>query len=35
MKTPSWVPYSSVWGYLAGAILLAAGIGLAVKKSPG
>ena len=32
MKTPSWVPYSSVWGYLAGAILLAAGIGLAVKK---
>ncbi len=32
MKTPSWVPYSSVWGYLAGAILLAAGIGLAVNK---
>jgi uncharacterized membrane protein len=30
--TPSWVPFPSVWGYLAGAILLAAGIGLAVNK---
>ena len=29
---PSWVPFPSVWGYLAGAILLAAGIGLALKK---
>jgi uncharacterized membrane protein len=30
--TPSWVPVPSVWGYLAGAILLAAGIGLALNK---
>jgi len=30
--TPSWVPAPSVWGYLAGAILLAAGIGLALNK---
>jgi uncharacterized membrane protein len=32
--TPSWVPFPSVWGYLAGAILLAAGIGLALNKQP-
>ena len=30
--TPSWVPFPSVWGYLAGAILLAAGIALALNK---
>jgi uncharacterized membrane protein len=30
--TPSWVPFPSLWGYLAGAILLAAGIGLALNK---
>jgi uncharacterized membrane protein len=30
--TPSWVPLPSLWGYLAGAILLAAGIGLALNK---
>ena len=30
--TPSWVPFPSRWGYLAGAILLAAGIGLALNK---
>src|SRR6202035_4533441 len=30
--TPSWVPFPSVWGYLAGAILLAGGIGLALNK---
>jgi uncharacterized membrane protein len=30
--TPSWVPFPSVWGYLAGAILVAAGIGLALNK---
>lgn len=29
---PSWVPFPSAWGYLAGAILLAAGIGLALNK---
>jgi uncharacterized membrane protein len=32
MITPSWVPFPSLWGYLAGAILLAAGIGLALNK---
>jgi uncharacterized membrane protein len=31
---PSWVPFPSVWGWLAGAILLAAGIGLALNKKP-
>jgi uncharacterized membrane protein len=30
--TPSWVPFPLVWGYLAGAILLAAGIALALNK---
>ena len=30
--TPSWVPFPSVWGYLAAAILMAAGIGLALNK---
>ncbi len=30
--TPSWIPFPKVWGYLAGAILLAAGIGLALNK---
>ena len=32
MMTPSWVPSPSVWGYLAGAILLAAGTGLALNQ---
>jgi uncharacterized membrane protein len=32
LRTPLWVPFPSVWGYLAGAILLAAGIGLALNK---
>ena len=31
---PSWVPFPSVWGYLAGAVLLAAGILLALNKKP-
>jgi uncharacterized membrane protein len=30
--TPSWVPFPSLWGYLAGAILLIAGIALALNK---
>jgi uncharacterized membrane protein len=30
--TPFWVPFPAVWGYLAGAILLAAGIGLVLNK---
>ena len=34
MKMPSWVPMPSVWGYLAGAILLGSGIGLALNKYP-
>jgi uncharacterized membrane protein len=32
LMTPSWVPFPRVWGYLAGAVLLAAGIGLALNK---
>lgn len=32
LMTPSWVPFPSVWGYLAGAILLVAGVGLALNK---
>jgi uncharacterized membrane protein len=32
--TPLWVPFPSVWGYLAGAVLLAAGIGLLLEKRP-
>ncbi len=31
---PSWIPFPSVWGYLAGAILLVAGIGLALNIQP-
>jgi uncharacterized membrane protein len=31
---PSWVPFPRAWGYLAGAILLAAGIALALNKKP-
>jgi uncharacterized membrane protein len=30
--TPLWVPFPRLWGYLAGAILLAAGIGMALNK---
>jgi len=32
LMTPSWVPFPIAWGYLAGAILLAAGIALALNK---
>ena len=32
--TPSWVPFPSVWGYLAGVVLLAAGIALALNIKP-
>lgn len=32
--TPSWVPFPAIWAYLSGAILLAAGIGLALNKQP-
>jgi uncharacterized membrane protein len=32
LMTPSWVPFPSVWAYLAGSILLASGISLAVNK---
>jgi uncharacterized membrane protein len=30
--TPAWVPLPIAWGYLAGAILVAAGIGLVINK---
>ncbi len=30
--TPSWIPIPSAWAYVAGAILLAGGIGLALNK---
>jgi uncharacterized membrane protein len=33
LMTPSWIPLPSAWGYLAGAILLAGGIGLALNKT--
>jgi uncharacterized membrane protein len=32
--TPSMVRFPSIWGYLGGAVLLAAGIGLALNKKP-
>jgi uncharacterized membrane protein len=32
LMTPSWVPVPSLWGYLAGAILLVSGIALALNK---
>jgi uncharacterized membrane protein len=32
--TPSWVPFPSAWGYLGGAVLLAAGIALALNIKP-
>jgi uncharacterized membrane protein len=34
MTTPTWVPFPSLWAYLAGVILLAAGIALALNKKP-
>jgi uncharacterized membrane protein len=34
LKMPPWVPLPSVWAYLAGAILLVAGIFLALNKKP-
>ncbi len=34
LKMPSWVPFPSVWAYVAGAVLLAAGIALALNKRP-
>jgi uncharacterized membrane protein len=32
--TPPWVPFPRALGYLAGAVLLAAGIGMAIDKKP-
>jgi uncharacterized membrane protein len=32
LMTPSWVPLPSVWGYLTGAVLLVAGVGLVLNK---
>jgi uncharacterized membrane protein len=34
LKMPSWVPLPSLWGYLTGAVLLAAGIALALNRKP-
>jgi uncharacterized membrane protein len=34
VMTPTWVPFPSLWACLAGAILLAAGIALALDKKP-
>jgi hypothetical protein len=34
MMTPSWVLFPSMWGYITGVVLLAAGIGLALNKRP-
>ena len=34
LKMPSWVPLPSVWAYLAGAVLVAAGIGLLLNMKP-
>src|SRR5271157_3471738 len=34
LKMPSWVPFPSAWACLAGAVLLAAGIALALNKKP-
>ncbi len=34
LKMPSWIPFPSVWAYLTGAILLAAGIALALNIKP-
>src|SRR5271169_3105931 len=34
LKMPPWVPLPSLWAYLAGAVLLASGIALALNKKP-
>jgi len=34
LKTPTWVPFPILWAYMAGAILLASGIGLVLNKKP-
>jgi uncharacterized membrane protein len=34
LKMPPWVPLPSVWAYLAGAVLLAAGIASALNRKP-
>ena len=31
---PCWVPLPSLWGYLTGAVLLVAGLALAVNRKP-
>jgi uncharacterized membrane protein len=33
LKWPAWVPFPVVWAYLAGAVLLIAGVALAVNKT--
>jgi uncharacterized membrane protein len=34
LKMPSWVPLPALWAYLTGAVLLAAGIALALNQKP-
>jgi uncharacterized membrane protein len=34
LKMPPWIPYPAAWGYLSGAVLLAAGAGLALNRKP-
>ena len=34
LKMPSWAPLPSLWAYLTGAVLLAAGIALALNQKP-
>src|ERR1017187_87067 len=34
LKMPPWVPLPGLWSYLAGAVLLAAGIALALNRKP-
>ena len=34
LKMPSWIPFPSLWAYLAGTILLAGGIALVLNKKP-
>ena len=34
LTMPSWIPLPSLWGYLTGAVLLAAGLALALNQKP-
>jgi hypothetical protein len=32
MVTPPWIPFASYWGYLAGAVLLVAGVAMLANR---